>query len=174
MALADNVVLYVANYADPVSAQEDFDALRAAGADLEVVAAVIMSRGPDGRVDVLSKGDAITGGGAVLGSGVGLVVGLFAPPLLAATAIGAGIGALLGHLTKKHEERLLGVALEEYLPPESSAVVVLIEDTYLDRVEAALGKADKRISRAVDSDDFTRLTKALAKSEEQVAKTVES
>ena len=105
--------------------------------------------------------------------GVGLVVGLFAPPLLAATAIGAGIGALLGHLTKKHAENELGVELEEYLPPDSSAVVVVVDDVYLDRVEAALAKAIKRISKAVDSGDYDKLSKALENSEDQVSRAVE-
>ena len=40
----------------------------------------------------------IVGGAATLGGGVGLLVGLFAPPLLAATAVGAGIGAIVGGL----------------------------------------------------------------------------
>lgn len=174
MASPTNLALYVATYSDASTAREDFDALKAArGADLQVVAAVVMSRDADGQVDVLTEGDGITGGGAVLGGGVGLVVGLFAPPLLAATAIGAGIGALLGHLTKKHAEKELGVELEEYLPPDSSAVVVVVDDVYLDRVEAALAKAAKRISKAVDSGDYDTLSKALEKSEDRVSKAVE-
>lgn len=174
MATPTNLALYVATYSDALSARQDFDVLKAAeGADLQVLAAVVMSRDADGQVDVLSEGDGMTGGGAVLGGGVGLVVGLFAPPLLAATAVGAGIGALLGHLTKKHAEKELGVELEEYLPPNSSAVVVVIDDVYLDRIEAALTTADKRISKAIDSGDYDQLEKALAKSEDQVSKAVE-
>lgn len=174
MTLPTNLALYVATYSDAAAAKQDFDALTAVeGADLQVVAAVVMSRDGDGQVDVLSEGDGMTGGGAVLGAGVGLVVGLFAPPLLAATAIGAGIGAVLGHLTKKHAEKQLGVDLEEYLPPNSSAVVVVLDDVYLDRVEASLTKADKRISKAIDSGDYDQLEKALATSEDEVSKAVE-
>ncbi|HYN32679.1 MAG TPA: DUF1269 domain-containing protein, partial [Ilumatobacteraceae bacterium] len=119
-----NLILYVASYSDAASANEDFKSLKEAeGADLAIIAAVVMSRDAEGKVDILEKGAGPTGGGAVIGGGIGLVVGLFAPPLLAATAIGAGIGAVLGHLTKKHEEKKLGVDLEEYLPPNSSAIV---------------------------------------------------
>ena len=171
----NNLVLYVASYMDATSAQQDFDTLKAAeGDDLEVVGAVVMSRDAAGDVDVLSKGTGMTGGGAVIGGGIGLVVGLFAPPLLAATAIGAGIGGLLGHFTKKHEEKKLGVELEEYFPPNSSAVVVVIDITYLDRVEAALTKADKRISKAIDADDYDKLQKALDKSADQIDDAVNS
>lgn len=170
-----NLALYVASYSDATSAQADFEVLKAAeGADLQVLAAAVMSRDADGTVDVLEKGDGTTATGAVLGGGAGLVVGLFAPPLLAATAIGAGIGAVLGHLTKKHQEKQLGVELEQYLPPNSSAVVVVLDDVYLDRVESSLGKADKRVSKAIDSDDYDKLEKALDKSADQVSDALDS
>ena len=98
------------------------------------------------------------------------MVGLFAPPLLAATAVGAGIGAVVGKLKKKHEEKQLGVEMEEYLPPGSSAVVAIVDDTYADRVEAALVNSDKRINKAIDKDDYDELQKALAQSSDEVTK----
>jgi len=170
-----NLILYVAAYADEAAAQQDYDLVKSAeGSDLQVVAAVVVSRDADGEVDVVEHGGGQTGGGAVLGGGVGLVVGLFAPPLLAATAVGAGIGAVWGHLTKKHEEKKLGVELEEYLPPNSSAVVVVVDDVYLDRIGKALAKADKRISKAIDKDDYGQLQKALEKSEAEVTDAIDS
>ncbi|MCH9815833.1 MAG: DUF1269 domain-containing protein [Actinomycetia bacterium] len=170
-----NLVLYAASYDDVNTAKEDFETLKAAeGPDLAVVAAVVMSRDADGNVDVLSKGGAITGASAVLGGGAGLVVGLFAPPLLAATAVGAGIGAVLGHLTKKHKEKELGVELEEYFPENSSAVVVVLDSLYLDRVEKALSKADKKISKAIVEGDYEKLQKALDESSDDVTDAVNS
>jgi uncharacterized membrane protein len=170
-----NLALYVATYADATSANKDFQALKhAEGDDLKVEAAVVMSRDADGKVDVLEEGDGDTAGGAVIGGSLGFVVGLFAPPLLAATAIGAGIGALLGHLTKKHEEKELGVELDEYFPPSSSAVVVIVDDKYLDRVGASLTKADKNVSKAIDSGDADKLQKAISDSSDDVADAVDS
>lgn len=171
----DNLALYVAAYSDATSAKQDFDSLKAAeGDDLEVVGAVVMSRDADGKVDVLEVGDGDVAAGAWIGGGIGLVVGLFAPPLLAATAIGAGIGGLLGHFTKKHEEKELGVELDEYMPPNSSAVVVIVDDKYLDRVEASLTQADKRINKAIDSDDADKLEKAISDSSADVSDAVAS
>ena len=175
MSSGDNLVLYVAAYSDATSAKTDFQTLKAAeGDDFKVEGAVVMSRDADGNVDVLESGDGTTAAGAWIGGGIGLVVGLFAPPLLAATAIGAGIGALLGHLTKKHEEKELGVELDEYFPPNSSAVVVVIDNKYLDRVEAALVNSDKRINKAISQDDYDKLADAVSKSQDEVDKAVDS
>ena len=177
MSSGDNLVLYVAAYSDATSAQTDFQTLKdAEGDDLEVVGAVVMSRDADGNVDVLESGAANedTAAGAWIGGGIGLVVGLFAPPLLLSTAIGAGIGALVGHLTKKHEEKELGVELDEYFPPNSSAVVVVIDNKYLDRVEAALANSSKRINKAISQDDYDKLADAVSKSQDEVDKAVDS
>ena len=171
----DNLALYVATYGDATSAKADFESLKAAeGDDFKVEGAVVMSRDANGNVDVLAKGDETTAAGAWIGGGIGLVVGLFAPPLLAATAVGAGIGALLGHLTKKHEEKELGVELDEYFPPNSSAIVAVIDNKYLDRIEKALLNANKRISKAIDKDDYDKLEKAISKSADEVTDAVES
>jgi uncharacterized membrane protein len=170
-----NLVLYVASYADATSAKEDFDDLKAAqGDDLDVVGAVVMSRDADGTVDVLEKGTGQVAAGSLIGGSVGVLVGLFAPPLLAATAVGAGLGALTGELTKKHDEKQLGVELQEYLPPNSSAVVVVLDNRYLDRVERSLTKADKRVSKAIDSGDYDKLQKALEKSGGEITDAVDS
>ena len=172
---ADTLALYVAAYSDADAANQDFESLKAAeGDDFEIEGAVVMSRDADGKVDVLEQGDEDTAAGAVIGGGIGFVVGLFAPPLLAATAIGAGIGAVLGHLTKKHEEKELGAELDEYFPPNSSAVVVIVDDKYLDRVEAALVQADKKINKAIDSDDADKLQKAISDSAADVDNAIES
>ena len=103
-----------------------------------------------------------------------LVLGLFAPPLLLATAVGAGIGAGIGELKKRHEEKELGVDIEEYLPAGSSAVIVLVDDLYLDRVEHALEKSSKKISKAVDSGDYEKLQKALEDADKRVSDAVDS
>ena len=75
---------------------------------------------------------------------------------------GAGIGAL----KKRHEEKQLGVDVDEYLPPGSSAVVAVVavvDDRWADKVENALVKSNKRINKAIDSDDYDELQKAISK-----------
>ena len=112
----DNLVLVVGSYSVAGAAADDFKALKAGedAGDYQVVGAVVLNRDPSGKVDVDEHDSgAHVAGGAVLGGTAGLVVGLFAPPLLAATAVGAGIGAVVGKLRKKHEEKQMGVEIEE-------------------------------------------------------------
>ena len=172
----DNLALVVGSYADAGKAAEDFAALKSGqeAGQYKVVQAVVMSRDASGKVDVKEHGDKHVAAGATLGAGAGLVVGLFAPPLLAATAIGAGIGAVLGKLSKRHEEKKMGVNVEEYLPPGSSAVVAIVDDQWADAVENALVQSDKRINQAIDSGDYDQLQKALAKSSDQVTDAINS
>jgi len=172
----DNLVLVVGTYGDADTASKDFKTMKdgESAGEYKVVGSVVMHRGDTGDVVVEEHGDKRTGLGAVAGGGIGLIVGLFAPPLLAATAIGAGIGAAIGYFTKRHEEKKLGVEMDEYLPPGSSAVVAVVDDTYADKVEAALVNSDKRINKAIDKDDYDALEKALSKSADEVSDAVTS
>jgi uncharacterized membrane protein len=167
----DNLVLVVGAYSEAGAAATDFKALKAGedAGEYQVVGAVVMNRAADGKVDVDEHGDGRTGGGAVLGGTAGLVVGLFAPPLLAATAVGAGIGAVVGHLSKRHAEKQMGVELEDYLPPGSSAVVAVVDDQWADKVEGALVNSDKRINKAIDSGDYDQLQTAISQSSDEVS-----
>ena len=64
--------------------------------------------------------------------------------------------------------------MEEYLPPGSSAVIVVVDDTYLDRVDKALTKSTKKINKAVDSGDYEQLTKALQDADKNVSGAIDS
>lgn len=163
MTTGRNMLLYVATYDQTGTATSDFALLQDAEGtdDVRVIAAVVMERRDDGEVEVKEHHGGLVGGGATAGGVVGLVVGLFAPPLLLSTVVGGVIGAGIGGLLKRHEERELGVALQEYLPPGSSAIIAIIEDTYLDRIDRALAKSSKKISKAIDSGDYDRLKKEL-------------
>ncbi|WP_203580085.1 DUF1269 domain-containing protein [Microbacterium hibisci] len=165
-----NLSLVVGSYDDTATASEDYQALRS-GQDsggYEIIGAVVLVRDKDGKVQVKEHGDKSVGHGAAWGAGAGVVVGLFAPPLLAATAVGAGIGAILGKIKKNREEKKMGVDVDEYLAPGSSAIVAVVDDRWADRVEKALQRADKRITKAIDADDYEKLRKAIEESADDV------
>lgn len=169
-----NLILYIATYDDAGAAEADYEALKAAqrAGDFAILGGITMSRDADGTAHV-NEHTAATAGGATVGGVAGLVVGLFAPPLLAATAIGAGIGAVAGKLAERHDEKQLAKELDESLPPGASAVLVIADDVYADRIDRALAKADKRISKAVDKGDYEELQQAIEKSGEQIADAVD-
>ncbi len=173
----ENLILYVATYDDAAAAEADFKALKEAqrAEDFAVVGAVVASRDEAGEVTVDEHGVASpVGGGAVLGAGAGIVVGLFAPPLLLATALGAGIGAGIGELKKRHEEKELGFDVEEYLPPGTSAILVVADDTYADRIDRALEKSVKKVNKAVEKGDYEKLEKELEDADKRISDAVDS
>ena len=161
--MAQNLILYTASYPDEATAQADFESLKKAqsAGDFDIQAAVVATRDADGKVEVKEHGHTATGAGALLGGTTGLVIGLLAPPLLLATAVGAAIGAGLGAMSKHGEEKEIGTEIEAYLPPGSSAVIVLADDTYADGIDKALAKATKRVRKMVDPEDYDQLNKAL-------------
>ena len=171
---APDYVLYVASYGDDAgAAAEDFEAIKALD-ETAVVAAVVMDRDAEGQVTVKEHGGGMVGGGALVGGAGGFVVGLFAPPLLMATVVGAGIGAGVGKIVKRHAEKEIGVEAEDWLPAGSSAIVAVIDDLYLDRVDNAVTKAVKKTHKAIDKGDYDAVVKALSEGADDIAKAVDS
>ena len=168
-------MLVAGTYAEAGAAAEDFKTLKAgqAAGEYQVVGAVVMNRDASGKVDVDEHGDGRVGAGAVLGGTAGWWSGCsrrrcWRRPR---SAPGSAPGR---PLRKRHEEKKMGVDVEEYLPPGSSAVVAVVEDTYADKVEAALVKSDKRINKAIDSGDYDELQKAISKSQDEVSDAITS
>ena len=88
----------VAVYLIPDLAQEDFDAYTKLAGDGEIVTdgVALVVKDAEGDTHVQETGDHLGRKGLKAGAGVGLVVGLFAPPLLAATVVGAAVGGVAG------------------------------------------------------------------------------
>ncbi|WP_405068240.1 DUF1269 domain-containing protein [Kribbella sp. NBC_01510] len=168
-----NYTLFVAAYDDEASAQADFTAIKELD-DTVVMAAVVLSRDSSGQVEVKEHGGGYVAAGTTLGAVGGLVVGLFAPPLLLAGVVGAGIGAGAGAIAKRHEEKSIGVDAEEWLPAGSSAIAAVVDDLYLDRVDKAVGKAAKKVSKAIDKGDYDAVVKAVNEGDEKVIDAAES
>ena len=99
--------LYIAAYDDPAAAKEDYDDLKKLqhGGYIFIDGAVLVSRETDGKMTVKETGDHDVFKGTGWGIAGGFVIGLFAPPLLAATVVGAVAGGVIGKLAKSHQER---------------------------------------------------------------------
>jgi uncharacterized membrane protein len=99
---------------------------------------------------VQETGDHMGRKGAKLGGGVGLVVGLFAPPLLAATAVGAAAGAVLGKVAHKRMESGIGEKMDDALPPGSAGIIAIYDHNDADVVSGALGNSIRSSVSQID------------------------
>lgn len=163
-----NVSLLVAAYGDDAAAAAaDFEAIKGLD-DVAVVAAVVLRRDSTGKVEVTEHGGGLVATGTTIGALGGFVVGLFAPPLLLATAVGAGLGAGVGAIKKRHDEKAIGVDAEEWLPVGSSAIVAVVDDLYLDGVDKAIEKADRKVTKAIDKGDYDAVVKAVNEGNEKI------
>lgn len=168
-----NYTLLVAAYDDEASAEADFTTLKGLD-DVAVVAAVVLSRDAGGKVEVKEHGGGLIKRGTAIGAVGGLVVGLFAPPLLLSGVVGAGIGAGVAKIAKHHDEKKLGVDAQEWLPNDSSAIVAVVDDLYLDRIDTAFEQATKKISKAIDKGDYDDVVKAVNEGDEKIVEAINS
>ena len=99
----ESLDVLIAVYLIPDLAKQDFDGLVELVEDKTVSSdgVVLVSKDAEGEVHVEETGDHLGRKGVKVGGGVGLVVGLFAPPLLAATVVGAAAGGLAGQVRQE-------------------------------------------------------------------------
>ena len=156
------VDLYIAAYPDAGAARGDWDAIKQAASDdvIKVDGLVLVSRGSDGKINV--DDDFHTARkGAAWGAVGGAVIGLIFPPsLLAGAAVGAGAGLGIGGLKSHREKKAIKADVEDTLPPNSSGIVALFEETWVTDVDKALSHADKVTKHEVDADSATEVKNA--------------
>src|SRR3954463_5622926 len=98
----DHPCVLIAAYLFEDLAKRDFDAVLKLAEDKTITldGVVVVQKDADGEVSVIGAGAPLGRKGAKLGGGAGFVAGLFAPPLLAATAVGAVAGGVMGKFAK--------------------------------------------------------------------------
>ena len=123
--MSDNQQLdvLIAVYLIPDLAQKDFDAYTKLAGEGKIVTdgVALVVKDAEGEVHVQETGDHLGRKGVKVGGGVGLVVGLFAPPLLAATVVGAAAGALAGKFARHRVQAGIGEKMDDALPPDRPA-----------------------------------------------------
>ncbi len=135
-----HTAVLVAGYQDVEGATREFDALVALVRDkeLSIEGVILVTHADDGSVNVQQTGDNLGRKGAGWGGGVGVAVGLFAPPLLAATAAGAAAGGLVGKFADHRLEAGIHDKIGEHLPPGSAGIIAVFDDGQRLAVERAL------------------------------------
>ena len=148
----DQKDVLIAAYLIEDLAKRDFDAVVKLAEDnaISIEGIVLVQKDSDGEVHVTETGDHLGRKGVKAGGGVGLVVGLFAPPLLAATAVGAAAGGLAGKFAKHRLESGIGEKMDAALPPGSGGVIAVYDSDGAAAVDGALANAVKKSVAQID------------------------
>jgi len=125
----------------------------------------LVTNDADGNVTVTETGDHLGRKGMAIGGGVGLVVGLLAPPLLASAVIGGAAGGLIGKFAKHRIESGLAQKMGAALPPGSAGVIAIYDRSKAGTVDAALTSAVRKSVAHVDGGGARKLKAALAEAQ---------
>ena len=159
----DQKDVLIAAYLIEDLARKDFDAVVKLAEDKTVTleGIVLVQKDSDGEVHVVETGDHLGRKGLKAGGGVGLVVGLFAPPLLAATAVGAAVGGVAGKFAKHRLESGIGEKMDAALPPSSGGVIAVYDSDDAAVVGDALSNAVKKSVAQIDGSKAKELKAGL-------------
>jgi uncharacterized membrane protein len=157
----------IAAYLIPDLAQQDFNALVKLVTDkqLEVEGVALVTNDADGNVTLTETGDHLGRKGMKIGGGVGLVVGLFAPPLLASVVVGGAAGGLAGKFARHRVESGLEEKMGAALPPGSAGIVAIYDRAKAGTVDATLTNAVRKSVAQVDGGGAKKLKAALAEAQ---------
>jgi uncharacterized membrane protein len=129
-------------YLSKEAAMDDFHAVEASGAYTHGI--VVVSRDLEGNLSI-EQHDHTTREGALAFGGVGFVVGLAAPPLLAATAVGAVIGAGTGKLVHRKLKSGIEKQAEETIPIGGAGLIVAYPRSSGPAIEPCVTRAIKKV-----------------------------
>jgi arylsulfatase len=156
----------IGGYLSSEAAHEDYEAVLGCGERLW--GAVVVSKGLDGSVSLEQTDHTVEEGAAGL-AGVGLVVGLFAPPLLAATAMGAALGAVGGKALHKKIGSGVEKMAEETIPIGGAGLIVAYPRSAAGKVEPAVTRALQKVVGEAEGHHVKALKGALADAQKKMA-----
>src|ERR1700756_3508725 len=152
-------------YPDQGTAEEARETVQQLESELIIEADQVaaISRDLEGKYHVhTTHGGSSAGGGAVWGGFWGLLFGLLFFIPFAGWAMGAGMGALFGHMGKKGIDKTFQDQVRDQLKPGTSALFMVIEKVTPDKAIAALEQYGGTVIKTSLSDEDTkRLQEAL-------------
>ena len=166
MKLHDTIDVLIGGYLSKEAAEEDYNAVRECGAHLH--GAALVSKDLEGELSVEESDHMAREGAEGLGA-VGFAVGLFAPPLLAATSVGAAMGAGAGGLLHHQVAGKLGEQAGETIPLGGAGLIVAYSHSEATRVEPAVTRAVEKTIGEADGRHVQALKGALADAQQKMA-----
>jgi len=160
----DNSIIIIAAYPAIEPATKNFDQLVQLVQDkkIETDGMILVQKDKDGELSVSETGDHIGRKGMGWGAGVGLLVGLAAPPLLAAVAVGAAGGALVGKFAKQKVVSGMEEGLGKKLKPGTAIILAIVPEGDRLAAEIALPDSPGKSVAVIDEKGKDGLKAALA------------
>ena len=156
----------IGGYLSKDAAHEDYEAVLASGGYLH--GAVVVSKDLQGNLSVEQTDHMVREGAAGLGA-VGFVVGLFAPPLLAATAVGAVIGAGTANCCTAGPPSKLEEQAGATIPVGGAGLIVAYPHSAAGKVEPAVTRAVKKVVGEAEGHHVKALKGAIADAQQKMA-----
>jgi arylsulfatase len=162
----DKTEVLIGGYLSADAAHDDYNAVLQCGGHID--GAVGVTKDLEGNLAVEQTDHMVRRGAEGLGA-VGFAVGLFAPPLLAATAIGAAVGAVAGKgLHKKTGSKIEAMA-GATIPIGGAGLIVAYPHADAVKIEAAVTRAIQKAVGEADGHHVKALKGALADAQSKMA-----
>jgi uncharacterized membrane protein len=154
-SMSDNpMFLYAGEYENVDDAKADLEVLKELHREQVVGTydAAVVTKNEEGKVKIVDKIEKPTQHGGWAGMAVGAAVGLIFPPsILVGGLLGAGAGALIGHLEggmSRSDVKEVGEMLED----SEAALIVVGEATIERAVDDATKRAKKQMKKEIRAD----------------------
>ena len=166
MAFDDETIdVLIGGYMSKDAADDDYEAVLGSGGHLH--GAVVVSKDLEGKLAVEESDHMVREGAEGLGA-VGFVVGLFAPPLLAATAVGAVIGAATGKALHHKTESKLEEQVGATIPVGGAGLIVAYPHSAAGKIEPAVTRAIQKAVGEAEGHHVQALKAAVADAQQKL------
>jgi arylsulfatase len=166
MAFDDETIdVLIGGYMSKDAADDDYEAVLGSGGYLH--GAVVVSKDLEGKLAVEESDHMVREGAEGLGA-VGFVVGLFAPPLLAATAVGAVIGAATGKALHHKTESKLEEQVGATIPVGGAGLIVAYPHSAAGKIEPAVTRAIQKAVGEAEGHHVQALKAAVADAQQKL------
>jgi len=167
MAFDDETIdVLIGGYMSKDAADDDYQAVIDSWGYLH--GAVVVSKDLEGNLAVEESDHMVREGAEGLGA-VGFVVGLFAPPLLAATVVGAVIGGATGKVLHHKTESKLEQQAGTTIPLGGAGLIVAYPHSAAGKVEPAVTRAVQKAVGEAEGHHVQALKAAIADAQKKLA-----
>ena len=165
----DHELIVLAAYGDLEAARSDFeDVERARKHSLELRAAALVTKNAEGKPEVLEASNKHGRLGAGMGAGIGLLFGLFAPPLSLSLLVGAAAGGLAASFAEHELRSGLHHEIGDALKSGTGVIIAVVYPNGREPLENTLTHATTYRELRMDRATINTLDSAVAEAMREI------